>query len=156
MNREFKLPDSFRDLVGARHALKRDFKDTNLEFSLDGKLVGDVGEALAIRHLGLVPCTKKRRGIDGTVGEKSVQVKASASKRGAACRWVEPNADHLLVFCINPDENTATLIFNGPQNLVLIERFENQRQIPRDFLIQLDNRVPDDQRLPIVNAGQDG
>lgn len=152
MTSEFPLPDSFRQLVEAQKSLARDFQDTGLKFSLDGNLIGDIGEALAMRYFGLVPCVRKRAGIDGTVGQKTVQVKASASKRGAAFRWVDENAEHLLVFCIDPNSNSATLIFNGPQSAVLKEPFPGQKSISKMALQAIDVGLKTDQRLPIVKA----
>lgn len=157
----FRLPASFTRLVDAQRSLIADFGDAGLPFALDGNLIGDVGEALAIRHFGLKLCDQRRPGIDGNINGKSVQVKTSFSQRGGAFRWVCKPANMLLVFCINrqdqSDQWLASLIYNGPQELVFKEHFNNerfkwQRSIPRHRLVEYNAKVLDAERLPVVKV----
>lgn len=47
------LPDVIKDLWTAQQALVKHYADTGLKFTLDGRLVGDIAEALALDHFDL-------------------------------------------------------------------------------------------------------
>ncbi|WP_423814968.1 DUF6998 domain-containing protein, partial [Pseudomonas viridiflava] len=45
---EFRLPEVIADLWKAQQALAAHYVSTGLKFTLDGRLVGDIAEALAL------------------------------------------------------------------------------------------------------------
>jgi hypothetical protein len=112
-----QLPDVVRDLWSAQQALARHYSDTGLRFTLDGRLVGDIAEALAREHFDLVPPKKRTGGVDAlTMTGKTVQVKATGNdKSGPAFTPGEGYADYLLFFRIDFDANTASVAYNGPE-----------------------------------------
>ena len=47
---ELSVPSQVSDLWRAQHALAYHYAATGLKFTLDGRLVGDIAEALALDH----------------------------------------------------------------------------------------------------------
>jgi hypothetical protein len=103
----FSLPPAIAVLLEARNSLRKHYEavlrkqnsDVELKFTLDGNLVGDIGEAIAVELFGIkLVETKSTEGIDGYApdGHTTVQVKATGTKRGAAFRKTDTRADHLL------------------------------------------------------------
>lgn len=49
-----------------------------LKFTLDGRLIGDIGELLAVEHFGIVPQKKQEAGLDGIDPDgRQVEVKTT-------------------------------------------------------------------------------
>lgn len=94
---EFNLPPVITQLVLARNALRDHYGIPGLAFTLDGKLVGDIGEAVSAEIFGLRLTPGGGTGIDGYAPDgRSVQVKATGTGRGPAFRHVETRAQHLI------------------------------------------------------------
>lgn len=123
-DREFRLPPEVRPLSEARIAV-RDYyrgKGLNLEFSFDGNLIGDFGEACAVEEYGmkLVEARSNAR-FDGYSpdGNKTIQVKAKGpSTNRIAFSYSETHADHLFVLELDFDKGTGRAIYNGPEDYV--------------------------------------
>lgn len=131
MRRKFKLDKSIKYLSYMRKEIKKCYNDLlqgirpknkKLPFTLDGVFVGNIGEAVAAQHFGML--YDPQPGIDGWAcnkkGEKiSVQVKATGKKNsGPAYGTDKSRADHLLFFIIDYDEPSAELIYDGPEQKV--------------------------------------
>jgi hypothetical protein len=112
-----QLPNVVRVLWAAQQALAVHYADTGLKFTLDGRLVGDIAEALALQHFDLLPPEKRTGGVDALTKEgKSVQVKATGKeKSGPAFTPGKGFADYLLFFRIDFEANTASVVYNGPE-----------------------------------------
>jgi hypothetical protein len=112
-----KLPGVVRDLWKAEQALLRHYSGTGLKFTLDGRLVGDIAEALALEHFDLLLPEKRTGGVDAlTRTGRTVQVKATGKeKSGPAFTPGEGFAEYLLFFRINFEANTACVAYNGPE-----------------------------------------
>lgn len=155
MNPKFQLPKNIRELVDARNKLKRHFFEYDLRFTFDGNLVGDLGEAVAADLFGLKLTGRSNEGIDGYAPDgRSVQVKASGTRRGPAFRPVDTRAEHLIVMHFDYDACEGEIIYNGPEEPVvrelLPEDWSGQRTANLRGLIKLnDDLVPSD-RLPIL------
>lgn len=90
----FALPSAVGELVAARNKLRLHYASAGLAFTPDGKLVGDIGEAVAAELFGLRLIQSK--GIDGYAPDgRSVQVKATGRRGGALFRCVDTKANHL-------------------------------------------------------------
>lgn len=61
----FKLPPVIAELVLARDRVRGHYNVPGLSFTLDGKLVGDIGEAVAAELFGLTLKPGGGTGIDG-------------------------------------------------------------------------------------------
>jgi hypothetical protein len=148
---QFDLPPVIRELFVARNKVRDHYANSGLSFTLDGNLVGDLGEALAAEIFGIKLTTRNGTGVDGHASDgRSVQVKASGTKRGPAFRMVEPRAQHLLFFHLDIDACTAELLFNGPEEIALKELrvpWTGQRMIPVSRIRAANARVPEKHRL---------
>ena len=93
-----KLASAIRELQSIRRTLSAEFKDWN--FTLDGKLVGDIGEAYAISHYQL-----EHLDGDGSVHDfkshdgRLVQVKIT-QKDCLGLGLSEPSFKYLLAFTL--------------------------------------------------------
>lgn len=162
--RTFDLPPAIVDLLKARDVvrdhyqamLRKQGSEVELKFTLDGNLVGDIGEAIAAELFGIkLVETKSTEGIDGYApdGKTTVQIKATGTRRGPAFRNTETRADHLLFFCLDFEQAKGTVVFNGPEHYAtgyLPRDFANQRMVTRKQIEQADAKVGDRERLAIV------
>lgn len=163
---KFKLPAEIAHLVGARNKLRNHYRKklselgsaVELSFTLDGNLIGDLGEALAIElfDLRLVE-SKSTEGIDGFFlpDGRSVQIKATGTNRGPAFRQTETRADHLLFFDLSLQDATGEIVFNGPEHHAvsrLPKVFVGQRSLTRAQIRAADLEVRPDERLPRRSA----
>ncbi|TCN32489.1 hypothetical protein EV184_104155 [Sinorhizobium americanum] len=60
-----KLPECVVAFHAAHSAMCRQLAHTGFTFTLDGKLLGDIGEALVAEHFGIAPLRKRTPGVDG-------------------------------------------------------------------------------------------
>ncbi|MBZ5788739.1 hypothetical protein K8353_01325 [Burkholderia contaminans] len=111
------LPPLIRELWKAQQALVEHYSHTGLRFTFDGRLVGDIAEAVALHHFDLIATEKRTGGVDAlTRSGKTVQVKASGARSsGPAFTPGKGTADYLLFFHIDFAGGTATLVYNGPE-----------------------------------------
>jgi hypothetical protein len=157
----FKLPKVIAELVSARNRVRdhyneilgADGREAQLDFTLDGNLVGDIGEAIAVELFGLhLVNSKSHPGIDGYVGARSVQVKATGRGLGPAFRPVEIRADHLLFFDLDFASGTGVIYYNGPEDLIiqtLPTNWKGQRLASRKQIREIDATLGDEDRLPL-------
>lgn len=153
------------DLIAARNKLRDHYDDilrthhspaVKLHFTFDGNLVGDLGEALAVKHFGVrLVETKSHPGIDGYTadGISTVQVKATGTSRGPAFRKTETKADYLLFFEIDFTKGVGQVVFNGPERYAtqfLPTEFSNQRMLTASKIRQADRLVLDHERLDFI------
>lgn len=150
----FSLPAHVRDLVAARNKLRDHYADIDLRFTFDGNLVGDLGEAVGAELFGLKLTGRSNEGIDAyTADGKSVQIKASGTRRGPAFRAVDTRADHLLVLHFDYDGCVGEVIYNGPEEPVvdlLPEIWNGQRCVSLPALTRLNAGVAESDRLPMI------
>lgn len=162
---KLELPHEVKALFAARNQLRdsmnsgiaRTGSEVQLKFTLDGNLVGDIGEALSVINFGIrLVDTLSHPGIDGYAPDgRSVQVKATGTGRGAAFRQTEIEADHLIVFDLDFQKAVATVLFNGPERYIrdlLPKPIVGQRSVGRSQLINADRMVRHHERLKMTNA----
>ena len=149
-----KLPEVIANLVAACQAVRKHYRVVHgdrLLFTLDGNLVGDIGEALAVEHFGIKLNDRCGEGIDGTASDgRSVQIKTTGTGRGAAFRDTE-HAQHLLFFSVNFAACTASIVYNGPEARVrakLQPSRAGQKSVSMSQMRALDALVPEGDRLP--------
>jgi hypothetical protein len=155
----FELPPSILPLIKARNDLKAHYSNVDLSFTLDGNLVGDLGEAVAADLFGLKLTGRSNEGIDGFAPDgRSVQVKASGTRRGAPFRLVETCADHLLFFHFYYEQCVGEVIYNGPEEPIkrtLPAYWDNQKSVSVTTFRRLDMLVRDKDRLPLLSNKKD-
>jgi hypothetical protein len=152
--KEFALPAAITDLLAARNRLRDHYRAAGLDFTLDGNLVGDIGEAIANELFGLKLGKRCGPGIDGEAPDgRTVQVKASGRGRGPAFRQVEVKADHLLFFSFDFEACRGEVTFNGPEHVLrqlLPERWIGQRSLTLAQIKRANAMVHDSDRLPML------
>jgi hypothetical protein len=111
------LPEVVKGLWTAQQAVANHYADTGLKFTLDGRLIGDIAEAVALYHFDLVLPEKRTGGVDAlTRSGNTVQIKATGKpKSGPAFTPGKGRADYLLFFAIDFKANTVSVIYNGPE-----------------------------------------
>lgn len=151
---DFVLPSVIRELILARNNVRDHYASSGLSFTLDGNLVADLGEAIAAELFGLNLTARNGTGIDGYAPDgRTVQVKASGTRRGPAFRAVDIRAQHLLFFHLDMDACKARLLFNGPEEIALTALpvpWKGQRMISVPQIRAANARVPDEMRLQPV------
>lgn len=152
----FDLPEMVLDLVNARDRLAAYYRDSGRTFTFDGKLVGDLGEAIAAELFGIK--LTPQRAFDGRAPDgRTVQVKASTTGAGPAFRKLETGADHLLHFLLDLPKRRGEIAFNGPEHIALAcmpaSWTQGQRAIPLGKLRAANARVPPEARLNIRSVG---
>lgn len=121
-------------------------------FTLDGHLVGSIGEVLAAHRYGLklLRASSEGHDADSPLGVR-VQLKATQGK--AVAMRSEP--DHLIVLRILPD-GSAEEIFNGPGGPAWTAagkmQSNGQRPISLSRLRSLMQEVPIQSRLQVIGA----
>ncbi|RWN31100.1 MAG: hypothetical protein EOR97_13005 [Mesorhizobium sp.] len=154
MPRIFQLPPVVAQLVAARNSLREHYQSAGLKFTLDGKLVGDIGEAIAAELFGIMLVAGNGTGIDGHASDgRSVQVKATGTGRGPVFRCIESRADHLLFFDIDFERLKGEVIFNGPEKVALMkmpEIWTGQRPVTKTQIRAADGLVDEKDRLPRI------
>lgn len=161
----FELPPAIADLIQARNALRTHYMEilrsqghqAELKFTLDGNLVGDIGEAIAVELFGIeLVTTKSTEGYDGIAPDKEtkVQVKATGTGRGPAFRNTEMHAHHLLFFELDFERAVGTVVFNGPEHYarsLLKDDFSGQRMLSASQIRRAAEKVRPDERLRRVD-----
>lgn len=162
----FKLPPAVAALNAARKALgehyatliKRQNGTARLSFNFDGNLVGDLGEACAAELFDLeLVDTASNKGIDAyTPDGKSVQIKATGTKRGPAFTWSEAHCDFLIFLELNFESSIGMIIYNGPESVVRAylptAKWERQRSLSSRQIRDADARVEMSSRLPLRSS----
>jgi len=154
--KSIKLPAVLSDFIKAHGALSAHYANTNLKFTLDGKLVGDIAEATAAAAFDLQLCEKRTPGVDAhtrCVRRRSVQVKATGlAKKGPAFTPGEGVADHLIFLRINFDRCTAEVAYNGPEapirRMLPPAGWTGTKRVSLVRVLAADLEVEDEERLP--------
>jgi hypothetical protein len=136
-------------LYAARNALREAFP--GLPFPLDGKLVGDIGEAIARAHWHLHPLPAGTKTHDGTDGhERRIQIKTTQQSRPASPVGLgldKRSFEHLIVIQLR--ENASfTVLFDGPGSRIDEERqHKKSASLSVRQLQQLDRLVEPSERV---------
>lgn len=153
-----QLPDAVKMLWNAQQALAAHYAATGLKFTLDGRLVGDIAEALALSHFDLLLPEKRTGGVDALTRQgKTVQVKATGKPRtGPAFTPGRGTADYLLFFAIDFEKNTAAVVYNGPEEpvrrLLPTGEWSGTKVLPLAQVCAIAREVAPDGRIPLCRV----
>lgn len=151
MNGEIILPEPIIAFFKAHKAMCAKLAHAHLKFTLDGKLVGDIGEAVVADAFGISLCTARTPGIDGNAGGRKVQIKATGrANAGPAFSPGEGIADHLIFVRIDYDSGVATVIYNGPEapvRALLPEQWHGTKEVRLTRIVAANEQVADSDRL---------
>ncbi|MBR2836198.1 MAG: hypothetical protein IKE43_10905 [Coriobacteriales bacterium] len=145
-----KLAATIRNLYGIVQELENDYRDQNRHFTLDGHLIGSIGEIYAAERYGIDLFISSTSIHDGTAPDgRLVQIKATQRNSVA----ISENPNYLIVLKIN-EIGEISEIYNGPGNPVW-ELFKNrvkpkngQYQVSLSRLRALNNDVHPEDRIP--------
>ncbi|MGD0741246.1 MAG: hypothetical protein ABR957_16775 [Terracidiphilus sp.] len=141
-----KLVQSLYEITAELHKLH-----PHRNFTLDGILVGSLGEVLAEYHYGLTPLSVGTKGHDCSFNGLLVQVKTTQRK---TIQIGEP-CDHLIALQLKPD-GTVHEVFNGPGLLVWDSVKGKPRPKNRLYAVtfgklqELMKNVAEDKRVPRI------
>lgn len=140
----YSLALIFQGIEGLRNA----FKDR--QFTIDGRLVGDIGEVIASLEYDIALDEISQPGYDGTTSDgRRVQIKATFKDQ----LTFKTVPDYYLGFKLNPD-GTYEEVYNGPGNRIF-EQFSHRKGIglvllsfPNSELRKISKNIPEDKRIP--------
>lgn len=116
-------------------------------FTLDGHLVGSIGEVMAAYYYGIELYTASTEIHDGEVEGRKVQIKVSQQDNIV----INHEPDYLIVLYLNKNGNIYE-VYNGPGKLpwesASKKDSHNNRHMRVNKLIELDCDVSDQQRIP--------
>ena len=153
IDRSASLAETIRELYGIVRRLEDDYSDYNRHFTLDGHLVGSIGEVYAAERYGIELLTSSSPTHDGVAPDgRLVQIKATQRKSVA----LNDSPNYLIVFKIDEDGRFEE-VYNGPGEPVwalLKDRKmpkTGQYQISLSKLAELDAAVSQKDRIPALN-----
>ena len=105
-----EIPRLVRSLYEIVGELERLFP--HRKFTLDGHLVGSIGEVLAAHLYGLEPLPASAKGHDATTADKRLQVQIKATQGKSVGIRSEP--EHLIVLKLTGNGSAVNEVYNGP------------------------------------------
>jgi hypothetical protein len=152
--------EEIKQLLAITQKLRDKYIDLNKQFSLDGKLVGDIGEVLAAEKYGLKLMdenTEKHDAIELATG-RMVQIKSSFKGYSYFPFGEEWIPDYFLSIIID-EEGEITELFNGPGQFI-VEHYINVRKLKpyksqyytlsRGVLEELNQKVNENEKIKIL------
>lgn len=151
-----KKPDEMTVIREEVHSLIKIVRDLEQafpgrHFTLDGHLLGSVGEVLAVYYYGIELYTASTEKHDGCVDGKEVQIKIT--QRDTVLLSDEPN--YLIVLYLNSN-GTVFEVYNGRGK----EAWESggkpdkrhYKHLRVNKLMELDSSVKDEDRIPQIKG----
>ena len=119
------------------------------EFTIDGRLVGDIGEALVQRDYDVDLYDKLVEGYDGETSDgRMVQIKATFKNS----LTFKKTPEYYIGIKINQD-GTYKEIYNGPGKIIE-DRYKHRKgfgrnllSFPNRILCELSEQIPDNQKI---------
>lgn len=146
-----RLSQQIQQLFKISAELELDFP--RRKFTLDGHLIGSIGEVIAAFHYNLELLTSSSEKHDAVSADgRFIQIKATQGNRFIGLRS-EP--DYMIVLWINSKSGETIEIYNGPGALVwemcgkLVSTGE--RRISLSLLKQIATRIPESQRIGMIH-----
>lgn len=122
-----------KQLLEITLSLKEKFKHHNKNFTLDGKLVGDIGEVLVAERYGLTLYGNNKKVYDGFVtadSTKQVQIKASFNNYFYFSKDLNNIPNYFIAVQLKED-GTFDEIYNGKGRLIyerMLSHLSNERK----------------------------
>lgn len=124
-----KIKQSIKDLFSIMNNLREAYKDTNKKFTLDGRLVGDIGEVICANHydIELFKTVKPKHDGEQRGSKKLVQIKSTFHDYlGFPCDQNEI-PDYYLGIKLYED-GTFEEIYNGKGQFIYDELLKNRKK----------------------------
>lgn len=141
--------EALKQLYDARNALREHFP--GLSFTLDGRMVGDVGEAIATRQWAFTPLPSNSKTHDVTTASGlKVQIKTTQQTqngKGVGLGLDKRSFDHLIVIQIHEDA-TYNVLYDGPGSYLDKKRDgKKSASLTVKQLRELNTEVPKNEKI---------
>ncbi|MFV1450297.1 hypothetical protein VBZ51_14170 [Maribacter sp. HS] len=145
-----------QQLLDITSSLKKQFQG-KLDFSLDGRLVGDIGEALVSEMFDIEIYGGNKHTYDGYHRPSNIKVQIKASMSYNFSYPFDIDLEHYIAVHINPD-GTLEVLYNGPvkyiNNFLKDKKRKSYRNIwttiTANHLKELNAKLEATERLPEV------
>lgn len=148
------ISEALEHIFNGISKLREEFKKKH--FTIDGRLVGDIGEVIAERDFDIILHKKQKPYSDAVTsdGKKEVQIKATFKDTLTFKKSKGENGESLLYlgFKLNED-GSYEVIYNGPCDLIA-EKFSHRKGLEKDLLSfsikslsELSKKIPDNERV---------
>ena len=142
------IKEKVQQLIGIVKELEKDFPGRH--FTLDGHLVGSIGEVMASYFYGIELYAASAVAHDGEIEGKKVQVKITQQEDIV----INHEPEYLIALYLNKNGEVYE-IYNGPGkepwNSASKRDSHNNRHMRVNKLMELDQDVPDDMRIKRVH-----
>ena len=150
-----ELRNTIRQLYGIIDTLETHFSEHERHFTLDGHLLGSIGEVYVAERYNIKLFISSFKGHDGITkdgNERLVQIKVTQSRARKKAIGLSSEPKWLLVLQVN-DEGEFIEVYNGPGDIVwnLVKDkpkpSNGQYQVALSRLLELNESVADDDRI---------
>ena len=143
------IKEKVQQLIGIVKELEKDFPGRH--FTLDGHLVGSIGEVMASYFYGIELYAASAVAHDGEIEGKKVQVKITQQEDIV----INHEPEYLIALYLNKNGEVYE-IYNGPGkepwNSASKRDSHNNRHMRVNKLMEMDQDVPDDMRIKRVHS----
>lgn len=145
------IRNKVQKLISIVNELEQDFPGRH--FTLDGHLVGSIGEVMAEYYYGIKLSTASSKLHDGVVGDREVQIKITQQDNIVICG--EP--EYLIVMYLTKAGDVYE-VYNGPGKrpweYASKKDSHNNRHMRVNKLMELDCEVAPCDRIPLLEGRQ--
>lgn len=143
------IKERIQKLISIVKDLETDFPGRH--FSLDGHLVGSIGEVMAAYYYGIELYAASAVAHDGEIDGKKVQIKISQQDDIV----INHEPEYLIVLYLRKNGDVFE-VYNGPGeapwNSASKRDSHNNRHMRVNKLMELDKQVSDEFRISVVNV----
>lgn len=139
-----------QQLIQIVHNLEETFKGRH--FTLDGHLVGSIGEVLASYHYGIKLYEASTAIHDGeAIDGKKVQIKMTQGNKIV----ISHKPDYLIALFLDCKTGEVQEIYNGPGEIPYMKSTENKKNNNRNMSVSMlcseDNKITPNERIPAIH-----
>lgn len=143
------IKEKIQKLISIVKELETDFPGRH--FTLDGHLVGSIGEVMAAYYYGIELYAASAVAHDGEIDGKKVQIKISQQDDIV----IDHEPEYLIVLYLRKNGDVFE-VYNGPGeapwNSASKRDSHNNRHMRVNKLMELDKQVSDEFRIAVVNV----
>lgn len=142
------IKDKVQQLIGIVKELEKDFPGRH--FTLDGHLVGSIGEVMASYYYGIELYAASAIAHDGEIDGKQIQIKITQQEDIV----INHEPEYLIALYLNKNGNVYE-IYNGPGkepwDSASKRDSHNNRHMRVNKLMELDQHVEDNRRIKAIH-----
>ena len=138
------LKHNYKTIAAMISKMENNFPDRH--FTMDGHLVGSIGECMAAYHYNIELAPSSQKNYDGTKDGIEIQIKTTQKNTVL----ISSKPEHLIVLRLLEDGQVVE-VFNGPGEIVWNETGKKDKHGYYHFtvkkLLELNQQVPEDGRI---------